>query len=83
MTIEKLIPRNEKGLDRALRIVIGVVLLALVFVGPKTYWGLIGLVPLANGLVGSCPLYTLFGIRTCPARRGTKDAGIWTGGVRI
>lgn len=82
MTIEKLIPRNEHGLDRALRILIGVALLALVSVGPKTYWGLVGLVPLATGLLGSCPLYTLFGIRTCRSR-GTKDAGVWPGGASI
>jgi hypothetical protein len=83
MTIEKLFPRNENGVDRMLRIVIGIALLALVFAGPKTYWGLVGLVPLVTGLLGSCPLYTLLGIGTCPARRGTKGAGTWTGGARV
>ncbi len=83
MKLDKLIPHNENGLDRALRIVVGVALLALVFVGPQSYWGLVGLVPLATGLLGSCPLYTLFGISTCPSRRGTKDAGFSTGGSRI
>lgn len=53
--------KNETAIDRAVRVVIGVVLLALVFVGPRTAWGWIGLVPLATGLVGFCPLYLLAG----------------------
>jgi len=57
--------RNEGKLDRGLRIVVGLALLALVFVGPQTAWGWIGMVPLATGLIGWCPAYTLFGIRTC------------------
>ena len=60
---------NEGNVDRLVRIVIGIVLLALVFVGPKTWLGLIGLVPLATGIVGYCPLYRLLGIQTCAARR--------------
>ena len=63
-----LLPKNEHVLDRTLRVVIGVGLLALVFVGPKTPWGWIGVVPLATGLLGSCPLYTLLGLRTCPLK---------------
>jgi hypothetical protein len=58
-------PRNEGTIDRALRIIIGLALLALVFVGPQTPWGWVGLVPLATGLVGFCPLYRLLGINTC------------------
>jgi hypothetical protein len=64
--LEKLLPKNEGNLDRILRILVGLVLLALIFVGPKTMWGLIGIVPLATGLIGSCPLYTVLGLRTCP-----------------
>ena len=64
--IEKLFPQNEHLVDRALRVVVGLALLALVFVGPKTLWGLVGIVPLATGLLGSCPAYTLLGLRTCP-----------------
>ena len=56
---------NMGGVDRTLRTLIGVVLLALVFVGPQTPWGWIGVVPLITGLVGICPLYTLLGIKTC------------------
>lgn len=58
-------PRNEGTIDRALRIILGLALLAIVFVGPQTPWGWIGLVPLATGLVGFCPLYRLIGINTC------------------
>ena len=56
---------NEGGIDRAFRVVLGLVLLALVVVGPQTPWGWIGLVPLATGLVGFCPLYRLLGFDTC------------------
>lgn len=57
---------NVGGIDRILRIVVGLVLLSLVFVGPKTLWGLMGLVPLATGLMRFCPVYPLLGINTCP-----------------
>jgi hypothetical protein len=59
--------RNEGTIDRVLRIIAGLGILSLVFVGPQTPWGWLGLVPLATGLVGFCPAYTLLGIRTCPA----------------
>ncbi|MCK6447780.1 MAG: DUF2892 domain-containing protein [Planctomycetes bacterium] len=64
----KLLPTNEHPIERVLRVAIGVALIALVFAGPKTPWGWIGVVPLATGLIGSCPLYTLFGWRTCPLK---------------
>ena len=64
----KIFPQNEHKVERALRVVAGLVLLSLVFFGPQTLWGLIGIVPLATGLLGSCPLYTLFGISTCSIR---------------
>lgn len=60
---------NEHGIDRALRVVLGVVLLSLYFVGPKTPWGLIGVVPLLTGAVGFCPLYRIFGVSTCKVPR--------------
>jgi len=59
--------RNEGTIDRGVRIVLGLALLPLVFVGPHTLLGLIGLVPLITGVVGFCPFYRLFGLRTCPA----------------
>jgi hypothetical protein len=48
------------------RIVLGAGLLALVFLGPQTPWGFVGVVPLVTGLVGFCPLYRLLGLSTCP-----------------
>ncbi len=57
--------KNLGGIDRILRVVIGAVLIALVFVGPKTPWGWIGVVPLLTALVGFCPLYSLLGMKTC------------------
>jgi hypothetical protein len=62
--------RNEGTIDRVLRIAAGLVLLSLVFIGPQTPWGWIGIVPLVTGLVGYCPLYTVLGINTCPMKRG-------------
>ena len=56
--------QNVGPADRVLRIVIGLVLIALVFVGPKTAWGWIGLVPLLTGLAGTCPAYSLLRINT-------------------
>jgi len=57
---------NEGGVDRAARVIIGLVVLSLMFVGPKSMWGLVGAVPLLTGLVGTCPLYSLLGISTRP-----------------
>jgi hypothetical protein len=56
---------NVGGLDRFIRILLGLALISLIFVGPKTAWGLVGLVPLLTGLLRSCPLYRLLGINTC------------------
>ena len=55
---------NVGTLDRILRIAVGLILIALVFVGPKTPWGWIGIIPLATALVNFCPLYALIGIKT-------------------
>ena len=67
--LAKIFPTNEGALDRTLRVALGVGLLSLAFFGPKTPWGWIGVVPIATGLLGSCPLYTLLGLATCPLRR--------------
>lgn len=61
--------RNEGTVDRVLRVVAGAALVSLVFVGPETPWGWIGLVPLVTGLIGNCPVYSLLGISTCPVKR--------------
>lgn len=62
--------RNEHRVDRVVRIALGLVLLSLVFVGPQTYWGLIGFVPLVTGLAGTCPIYSVLGLSTCPRDGG-------------
>lgn len=59
---------NVGSIDRILRVVIGLALLSLVFVGPQTPWGWLGLVALGTALIGYCPLYTFLGINTCPAK---------------
>jgi len=59
--------RNEGAADRNLRVILGIALLTLTLVGPKSMWGLVGIVPLATGLIGFCPLYRVFGIRTSKA----------------
>ncbi|MBU1230967.1 MAG: DUF2892 domain-containing protein [Proteobacteria bacterium] len=60
---------NVGGLDKWLRIIAGIVLLAFVFILKDNdslwLWGLIGIVPLATGLMGRCPLYTFIGVNTC------------------
>jgi hypothetical protein len=60
--------RNIGNTERVLRAIVGLALLAIVFVGPQTPWGWIGLVPLATALIGWCPPYALFGINTCGRR---------------
>lgn len=55
---------NVGSLDKAARIVAGLVLVSLAFVGPRTPWGWIGIVPLLTGFVGVCPLYVPFRIDT-------------------
>lgn len=63
---------NEGTIDRALRTIVGLALLSLFFIYPDAswrYWTLIGLVPLATGLMGWCPLYTALGMSTCPVKR--------------
>lgn len=63
---------NEGTIDRALRIIAGLALLAMFFIFPDAgwrYWTLIGVVPLATGLLGSCPVYSMLGLSTCPVKR--------------
>lgn len=57
-------PMNVGSIDRVLRVVVGAALIALVFVGPKTAWGWLGVVPLGTAFLGTCPLYTMLGVRT-------------------
>lgn len=60
---------NVGSMDRVVRVGLGLALLSAVFwlEGPVRWFGLIGLVPLLTAIFGICPLYTVLGIRTCPA----------------
>lgn len=60
--------KNEGTVDRVVRVVAGLAILSLVFVGPQTPWGWLGIVPIVTGASGSCPVYSLFGINTCASK---------------
>lgn len=66
--LTKVFPHNEHTVERVIRVVLGLGILSLYFVGPQTPWALLGAIPLVTGAVGSCPIYTLFGISTCPRK---------------
>ena len=57
--------KNIGSVDKILRVLVGLALIAIVFVGPQTPWGWIGIVPLLTALLGFCPLYRLVGLNTC------------------
>ncbi len=63
--MSSLLASNVGTVDRALRVVFGLVLLSLTIVGPHTAWGYLGIVPLFTGLFGTCPVYSLLGINSC------------------
>lgn len=60
--------KNIGNLDKTLRILIGVIGITLVFFGPQTPWGWLGLVPLATGLINFCPLYKIIGLSTLSSK---------------
>lgn len=60
---------NVGGIDRILRVVIGLVLVILASSGTVGWWGWLGLIPLLSGLFRVCPLYSMLGINTCGACR--------------
>lgn len=59
---------NVGPVDRALRIVVGLLLIGATLGGLIGPWGWLGIVPLATGVLKSCPAYTLLGVNTCPKR---------------
>lgn len=59
---------NMGTVDRALRAILGLVLVGLAATGTVGWWGWLGVVPLATALIGWCPAYTLLGVSTCKAR---------------
>jgi hypothetical protein len=62
---EQSMKTNEGNIDRALRIIAGLVLIALTLSGSIGPWGWIGVVPVVTGALGWCPVYTLLGFNTC------------------
>ena len=61
---------NVGGIDKILRVIVGLVLITLAATGMVGVWGWIGVIPLVTGLVGWCPLYRLLGMNTCPMNKG-------------
>ncbi len=66
--------KNVGGIDRGLRIVVGLVLVALAATQTLGVWAWIGVVPLATGLIGWCPAYMPFGIKTCAIENKTSES---------
>jgi uncharacterized membrane protein YfcA len=60
---------NVGGIDRLLRVVFGIALIAMTLTGTIGVWGWIGVVPLLTAALGSCPLYTMLGMSTCPMKK--------------
>ena len=60
---------NEGTIDRALRIIAGLILIGLAATGTVGVWGWIGVLPLVTGIVGFCPAYAIFGMNTCAAKK--------------
>ena len=64
--------RNEGTIDRALRVILGLALIAGYFMnggGAYSWLYLLGIIPLVTGLIGSCPIYTILGFNTCPMKK--------------
>ena len=60
---------NVGGIDRFLRIIVGLVLIGLAATQTVGWWGWLGIIPLAAGAIGRCPAYSLLGASTCPMRK--------------
>lgn len=60
---------NEGTIDRAVRVLAGLVLIALAATGTIGMWGWIGILPLLTGTIGFCPAYAIFGVSTCPMKK--------------
>tara|TARA_R110000787_G_scaffold36907_6_gene94042 strand:- start:244 stop:483 length:240 start_codon:yes stop_codon:yes gene_type:complete len=72
MGVSEMFKNNVGGLDRGVRIIAGLVLLAMFFIYPDASWryfALIGVIPLFTGLFGTCPLYSIIGLSTCPVKK--------------
>ena len=60
---------NEGIADRAVRVLAGLILIALAATGTIGMWGWIGVLPLLTGAIGFCPAYAIFGVSTCPMKK--------------
>jgi hypothetical protein len=67
--MEPIMKTNVGGIDKILRVVVGIALIAMAALGVVGAWGWIGVVPLLTGLFGVCPAYSLLGMNTCPIRK--------------
>jgi len=66
--------KNVGSVERAIRVIVGLVVLSLIFWGPHSLWGLLGIIPLATGFIGWCPPYALLGISTCKMKSAEKQS---------
>ena len=57
--------KNVGSVERVIRVIAGIAILSLAFVGPQSPWAYLGIIPLVTGLMGWCPAYALLGISTC------------------
>ena len=69
--MSSLLKVNEHPMERVARVALGVALVGMAAMGTIGAWGYIGVVPILTGALGTCPLYTLFGISTCPVKTTT------------
>jgi hypothetical protein len=60
--------KNIGGIERIVRVVVGVFIISLAFWGLKTSWAYLGIIPIATGFIGWCPPYALLGISTCKVK---------------
>jgi hypothetical protein len=65
--------QNVHNIERIIRIIVGLGLISLVFAGPQTVWGWIGVIPLATGIIGWCPPYALLGFSTCKTKQADRQ----------
>lgn len=57
--------KNIGGTERIIRVIVGLAIVSLAFIGPASPWAFLGLIPVLTGLIGWCPPYALLGINTC------------------
>ncbi|WBE25819.1 YgaP family membrane protein [Denitrificimonas caeni] len=63
---------NMGSIDRALRIIVGLVLVGLALTSTVGWWGWLGIIPIVTGVLGNCPLYSVIGVNTCGTKQCNK-----------